>query len=219
MHFQIITIFPSLFDSFLSESLIKKGLDKGVFKITVHDLRKWTEDTHKTVDDTPFGGGKGMVMKVEPIYKAVSSLKNNRSKIILFTPRGKRFTQKKALELSKEDNIIMICGRYEGVDGRVEKYIADENISIGNYVLMGGEVPAMAVMESISRLIPGAVGKEEFLEERVNNDGSFTEYMQYTRPEVFTPEDGVSWRVPKVLLSGDHKKIKEWKNKKKKEIK
>ncbi len=219
MHFHIITIFPSLFNSFLSESLIKKAINKGVLKITVHDLRKWTSDPHSTVDDRPFGGGSGMVMKVEPIYKAVNAIKTKNTKVVLFTPRGKRFTQNKAEQFSKEGNIIMICGRYEGVDARVEKYIADENISIGSYVLMGGEIPAMAVIESVSRLIPGVIGKDNFLETRVGKDGRFTEYQQYTRPEVFSPNKGVNWKVPKTLLSGDHKKIETWKNKKKKEVK
>ncbi len=219
MHFQIITIFPSFFDSFLSESLIKRGIDKDIFKTTIHDLRSWAEDVHRSVDDRPFGGGSGMVMKVDPIYKAVSSLRTEDSKVILFTPRGERFTQKKALQLSKVKNIIMICGRYEGVDGRVEEYIADEKISIGDYVLMGGEIPAMVLIETISRLLPGAVGKDNFLNERTNEDGSFTEHMQYTRPEVFFPEEGVSWKVPEVLLSGDHKKISQWRDKRKKEIK
>lgn len=219
MHFNIITIFPSLFHSYLSESLLKRGVDKNIFKITIHDLRKWSDDEHKTVDDRPFGGGSGMVMKVGPIYRAVSSLRTDNSKVILFTPRGKRFTQKKAATFSKVDNLIMICGRYEGVDGRVERYIADENISIGNYVLMGGEIPAMAVVETVARLLPGTIGKEDFLKERMNKDGSFTEYRQYTRPEVFSPEEGVQWKVPQTLLSGNHKKIEEWKDKRKKIIK
>lgn len=219
MHLHIITIFPSLFDSYLNEGLIKKGIEKGLFSVTVHDLRKWSGDRHGAVDDRPFGGGSGMVMKVGPIYRAVSDLRTENSKVIFFTPRGKRFTQKKALEFSKTDNLIMICGRYEGVDARVEKYIADENISMGSYVLMGGEIPAMAVMETVVRLLPGTVGKEDFLKERINEDGSFTEYKQYTRPEVFSPEEGVKWKVPQTLLSGNHKKIERWKTKRKKTIK
>lgn len=219
MHFHIITIFPSLFNSYLKEGLIKKGVEKGIFDILIHDLRKWSSDRHSAVDDTPFGGGSGMVMKVEPIYRAVSDLKTENSKVIFFTPRGKRFSQKKATEFSKIDNLIMICGRYEGVDARVEDCLSDENISMGSYVLMGGEVPAMAVTEAVVRLLPGTVGKEEFLQERMNDDGSFNEYKQYTRPEVFSPKEGVQWRVPKELISGNHKKIEQWKEKRKKIIK
>ncbi len=216
MRFDIVTIFPSLFDSFLKESLIGKAISKKQIEVNVHDLRKWTEDNHKTVDEKPFGGGSGMVMKIEPIYKAVKEIKKE-GKVILFTPRGKKFNQKKAHELSKCNQIIMICGRYEGVDERVAKYIADEEISLGDYVLMGGEIPAMIVTEVVSRLVPGVIGKDTFLKERKREEG-FLEYPQYTRPESFLI-DGKERRVPKVLLSGDHKKIEEWKSKKGKIIK
>ncbi len=219
MRFDIITIFPFIFTSYLKESLIKKATEKKVLDIRIHDLRKWTDDPHKKVDDRPFGGGSGMVMKIEPIWKAVSEIKDNNlnSKVVVFTPRGKKFNQKTAFRFSKHEQIIMICGRYEGIDERVHKYIAEEEISIGNYVLMGGEVPAMVVMESVSRLIPEVVGKEEFLDER-NKEEGFIEYPQYTRPEVFSGEEK-DWKVPKILLSGDHKKIKQWKKKKGKIIK
>jgi tRNA (guanine37-N1)-methyltransferase len=214
--FEIITIFPKIFDSYLKESLIYKAQKKGLIKINIYDLRNWTYDKRKTVDDRPYGGGFGMVMKVEPIYKAISYLKkkgkNKKEKIVLFTPRGKRFTQKIAYKFSKLDRIIFICGRYEGVDERVAKYIADIELSIGDYDLMGGELPAMIVVESVSRLIPGVLGKKELLEERVSKNG-FLEYPQYTRPEVFEPKKGIKWKVPKVLLSGDHKKIEEWRKK------
>lgn len=216
MKFDIVTIFPSLFDSFLKESLIGKAISKKQIEVNVHDLRKWTEDNHKTVDEKPFGGGSGMVMKIEPIYKAVKEIKKE-GKVILFTPRGKKFNQKKAHELSKWNQIIMICGRYEGVDERVAKYIADEEISLGDYVLMGGEIPAMIVTEVVSRLVPGVIGKDTFLKERKRAEG-FLEYPQYTRPESFLI-DGRERKVPKVLLSGDHKKIEEWKSKKGKIIK
>jgi tRNA (guanine37-N1)-methyltransferase len=211
MQFDIITIFPSLFDSFLKESLIEKAILKKHIQINVHDLRKWTEDSHKTVDEKPFGGGSGMVMKIEPIYKAVKELKKG-GKVILFTPRGKKFNQKKAHDLSKCSQLVMICGRYEGVDERVAKHIADEEISLGDYVLMGGELPAMIVTEVVSRLVPGVIGKDSFLKERKKEEG-FLEYPQYTRPESFLI-DSKERKVPKVLLSGDHKKIEEWKSKK-----
>ena len=178
-------------------------------EIRAHNLRDWAQDAHKTVDDSPFGGGLGMVMKPEPIYKAVGSLKikNSKLKVLLFTPRGKKFTQKKAAEYAKLDQLIMVCGRYEGVDERVGKYIAGEQISIGDYDLMGGELPAMVVTETVARLVPGVIGKEEFLKEHIK-DGGFVEYPQYTRPEVFS-----TWKVPKVLMSGNHKKIEEWRTK------
>ena len=214
MRFDIITIFPEIFSSYFQESLLARAQEKKLIQINVHNLRDWTDDTHKTVDDSPFGGGLGMVLKLEPMYKAVSSLKSKeqraKSKIILFTPRGRKFTQKKACEYSKLDRLIMICGRYEGIDERVGKYIADEQISIGDYDLMGGELPAMIVVETVSRLIPGVIGKDEFLPEHVRN-GGFIEYPQYTRPENF-----MGMKVPSVLLSGDHKKIAEWKKKKQK---
>jgi len=220
--FDIITIFPEIFDSYLKESLISRAQKKKLIKIRVHNLRKWTADRHQTVDDRPFGGGLGMVMKVEPIYKAVKSLSEKRKtkseKVILFTPRGKKFDQKMAQRFSKLKHLIFICGRYEGVDERVAKNLADEEISIGDYVLMGGEVPAMAVIETVARLIPGVLGKPQFLKERVTRDKGFIEYAEYTRPEVFQPKKGKKWRVPKVLLSGNHQKIIEWKKKHSKEI-
>ncbi len=214
MEFDIITIFPKIFSSYLKESFIKKAQEKGLIKINIHNLRDFTTDKHKTVDDRPYGGGLGMVLKVEPIFRAVKKLgaikKNKKTKIILFTPRGKKFNQKTAYRLSKLDRIIMICGRYEGVDERVARYIADMELSIGDYDLMGGELPAMVVIEAVARLIPGVLGKAKLLKERVTKSGGFVEYPQYTRPAVFSPKKGVFWKVPKVLLSGHHKKIAQW---------
>jgi len=217
IRFDIITIFPKIFDSYINESLILRARKKKLIKINIHNLRKWAKGKHQTVDDRPFGGGLGMVLKIEPIYKAVRSIKlkaeNKNSKVILFTPRGEKFTQKIAYRLSKMDQIIFICGRYEGVDERVAENIADLNLSIGDYDLMGGELPAMVVIEAVSRLVPGILGKTELLKERIagypKGGGGFLEYAQYTRPEVFTAGNK-KWRVPKVLLSGNHKKIKEW---------
>ncbi len=221
MQFDIITIFPEIFKSYLNESLIARAQKKKLIKVNVHNLRSWTNDNHQTVDDRPFGGGLGMVLKVEPIYKAVRTLKSkiknpkSKTKVILFTPRGEKFNQKLAYKLSKLDQIIFICGRYEGVDERVAEKIADMEISIGDYDLMGGELPAMIMVESISRLIPGVLGKEALLKERITKSGGFIEYAQYTRPEEFKVKGQNSkvknWRVPNVLLSGDHKKINEWK--------
>lgn len=223
--FDIITIFPEIFDSYFKESLIKRALDKKLIKVGIHNLRDCAEDKHKTVDDRPFGGGSGMVMKVGPIYKATKKLKTNskkkKSKVILFTPRGKKFTQKMAYKFSKLDQLIMICGRYEGVDERVAKYVVDEKVSIGDYVLMGGELPAMIVIETMSRLVPGVLGKPSLLKDRIpsrrgGGGRGFIEYPQYTRPEIFKSKEGTEWKTPKVLLSGNHKKIEEWRNKRRK---
>src|SRR3989338_5782701 len=216
MKFEIITIFPRIFDSYINESLIDRAQKKKLIKIKTHDLRKFADDARGTVDGRPFGGGLGMVLKIEPIFKAVrkirSKVKGQRSKVILFTPRGEKFTQKLGHKLSKLDQIIFICGRYEGVDQRVAEKIADMEISIGDYDLMGGELPAMVAIETISRLIPGVLGKEALLKERITETGGFIEYAQYTRPEIFEPAKGKNWKVPKVLTQGDHKKIEEWKS-------
>ncbi len=219
MKFDVVTIFPEMFQSYLGESLIARAIKKKFIKIKVHNLRDFTTDRHKTVDDRPFGGGLGMVLKIEPIYKALKkisakggSASGGKSKIILFTPRGEKFTQKMANKLAKLDQLIFICGRYEGVDERVAQKLADMEISIGDYDLMGGELPAMVAIETISRLVPGVLGKAQLLKERIKKGGGFLEYAQYTRPEIFLPRPGVrSWRVPKVLLTGNHKKIEEWK--------
>jgi len=217
--FEVITIFPKIFDSYLKESFIKKAGERGLIKINIHNLRGYTRDRHKTVDDRPFGGGLGMVLKVEPIYKAVKKIKKGKkAKVVLFTPRGRKFNQKLAYQFSKLNQIIMICGRYEGVDERVAKHIADMELSIGDYDLMGGELPAMIVMEAVARLIPGVLGKPELLEERITKEKGFIEYPQYTRPEVFELKKRVKWRVPKVLLSGHHQKIQEWRKKYGKDI-
>ncbi len=218
MKFDIITIFPNIFDSYLKESFVKKAQDKKIVKINIHNLRDFATNERKTVDDRPYGGGLGMVLKVEPIFKAIKSIKSKKKRVILFSPRGKQFNQKKAYQLSKYDNLVFICGRYEGVDERVATKIADEMISIGEYDLMGGELPAMIVMETIMRTIPHVLGKPEFLKERMTKSGGFIEYPEYTRPEVFEPKKGEKWRVPKVLLSGHQKNIQEWKDKKRKVI-
>lgn len=217
--FDIITIFPKIFNSYLKETFIFKAIQKKLIKVDIVNLRDFANDRHQTVDDRPFGGGFGMVLKIEPIFKAVKSLKKSKkTKIILFTPRGKKFTQKMAYDFSKMDKLIFICGRYEGVDERAARNIADVELSIGDYDLMGGELPAMVVIESISRLVPGVLGKPGLLKERISQSKGFFEYPQYTRPEVFSPKKGVNWKVPKVLLAGNHQKIEEWRGKKGKNI-
>jgi len=225
MIFDIITIFPHIFDSYLEESFIKKARDKGLIDIRIYNLRDFSSDRHKSVDDRPFGGGLGMVMKIEPIYQAIKKIKplKKKKKIVLFTPRGRKFNQRMAYQFSKLDQLILICGRYEGVDERVAKHIADLSLSIGDYDLMGGELPAMVVIEAVSRLIPGVIGKPEFLKERIvkkrgGGGRGFIEYPQYTRPAVFEPKRGIRWPVPKVLLSGNHKEIEKWRERHKKVI-
>lgn len=219
MKFDIITIFPKIFDSYLNESILKRAQNKKLIDIKIHNLRDFTKDKYKKVDDRPFGGGPGMVFKIEPIIKAVEKLKSLKAyklktKIVLFTPGGKQFDNKIAKQLSeKYDNLILICGRYEGIDARLEKVIKNlklkiENLSIGPYVLTGGELPAMVLIDSISRQIPGVLGKQESVEEKRHGIG----LPVYTRPEVFIHK-GKKYTVPKILLSGDHKKIEEWRKK------
>jgi len=210
MRFEILTIFPNIFDSYLKESFLKRAQKSGLIKIATHNIRDYADDKHKKVDDRPFGGGPGMVLKVGPIFRAVNDITHGKQKnakktrVILFSLRGKRLDAKIAKRLVKYDNLILICGRYEGVDERVAQYVADEEISIGDYVLSGGELPAMVLMESVCRFIPGFLGKSESLEDFKGS------YPAYTRPETFAPKKGKKWSVPEVLLSGDHKKIEEW---------
>jgi tRNA (guanine37-N1)-methyltransferase len=228
MRFNIITIFPGIFDSYFNESIIKRAQKDNLVEIKIHNLRDWTTDKHKTVDDSLYGGGAGMVMKVEPIWKAVQEIKKQpeqKTRTILFSAKGKRYTQSDAVRLSEYDNLILICGRYEGVDERVAENIADEEISIGDYVLTGGEIPAMVLVDSITRLIPGVLGNPESLKDESHNQESVVEYPQYTRPEVFFAEGeshayrqagasgGQNWKVPEVLLNGNHKEIEEWRKK------
>jgi len=227
MKIDILTLFPEIFDFYFKNSIIKKAQEKKILEIKAHNLRDFTNDPHRQVDDKPFGGGRGMVLKIEPIFKALSSLTKlkihnsklkvaeKNTKVILFTPRGKNFNQRTATRFSKLKHLILICGRYEGVDERISK-IVDEEISIGEYVLMGGELPALVFVETVARLVPGVVGKFDLLKQRITKKGGFAEYPQYTRPAVFSVEIGknkIEWKVPRVLLSGDHKKIEEWRKK------
>jgi tRNA (guanine37-N1)-methyltransferase len=205
MRFDIITIFPGMFSSIIDESILKRAQDKKKVKIAVHDLRNYTDDKHKKVDDRPFGGGPGMVMSPQPFFDAVKKIKGRRkSKVIMMCPTGKRLSQKLARELIKEKNVIILCGHYEGIDERVRMKLVDESISIGDYVLTGGELPALVLMDCLVRLIPGVLGKDES-----NVDESFEanllEYPHYTRPANFR---GI--KVPDVLLSGHHKAIEKW---------
>lgn len=222
MTFHIITIFPEIFNSYFNESIIKRAQETKKIKIKIYDLRDYTEDKHKTVDDSPFGGGAGMVMKVEPLYKAVSSIKYQvlskykkdeilNTKIVLTSAKGKTWNQSLAQDYSQLNDIIIICGRYEGVDERILNFV-DEEISIGDYVLTGGEIPAMTIIDSVSRLIPGVLNNEESPLEESHSRKGIIEYPHYTRPQVFIDEEGRRHQVPKALLSGNHKKIAEWKS-------
>lgn len=211
MRFDIITIFPEIFGSFLKESLLAKAQEKKIVKINIHNLRDFAEGRHQVVDDKPYGGGPGMVLKIEPIYKALKKMKAaKKSKVIFLSPRGKKFDQKTAKKWAKELNqLIIVSGRYEGLDERVKK-LADETLSVGDFITLGGEVPAMAVIEAVARLVPGVVGKKESIEK--------PDFPQYTRPEIFSPKKNVRLAVPKVLVSGNHKKIEEWRKNHSKEI-
>lgn len=222
MKFQIITIFPNILDSYLNESILKRAQEKKLVSFKIHNLRDWTADKHKTVDDAPYGGGAGMLMKIEPLAKALKSInkgvkKNSKSKVILLSASGKKWNQKMAQKYSKLEEIVFVCGRYEGVDARIKKFI-DEEVSIGEYVLTGGELPAMVMIDSMVRLLPGVLGNQHSIIEESHSEAGLGEYPQYTRPEIFEVT-GKKMRVPKVLLSGDHKKIGEWRKKNTKKIK
>ena len=209
MRFDIITIFPEMFAGVFSGGIIKKALEREMVRIAVHDLRDFTEDRHRQVDDRPFGGLEGMVLKPEPIFRAVEAVREDEtSRVYLLSPQGRPLNSALAKELASERQVILICGRYEGVDERVVEHLVDGEISIGDYVLTGGEPAAVVVVDAVSRFVPGVVGKEG----SVRND-SFAEgildFPQYTRPREFR-----GLEVPQVLFSGDHKKIERWRRKK-----
>lgn len=213
MKFSIVTIFPEMFAGYMNESILKRAQKKKLISISVHNLRRWTTDKHHKVDDKPYGGGPGMVMKPEPFARSLRDLKlktkNEKRKtkdvrIILTSAKGRQFTAMDAKRLARYKQLIILCGRYEGVDERVAKHLADEELSIGPYVLTGGELAAMVVVDAVSRHVPGVLGHKESLEESRHGVG----VPAYTRPDVFR-----GWKVPAVLLSGDHKKIEEWRKK------
>lgn len=210
-----------MFKGPFEESILRRAQDKSLVKVKIHNLRKWVIDERGTVDDKPYGGGTGMILMVEPIFKALQALKpkvqSPKCKTILLSPRGKLFNQKIAKELSQLEHLILICGHYEGVDERVSENLVDEEISIGDYVLTGGEIPAMVVTDAVVRLIPGVIEKPEAIQKEsfscyydLNHDSKpLLEYPQYTRPENYK-----GWRVPKILLSGNHQEIEKWREKK-----
>ena len=202
MKFDVLTLFPEMFKS-LEESIIGKAKEKNLIDINLINIRDFSKDKHKKVDDTPYGGGAGMVMKADVVYDAFKSIKQDNAKVIYLTPQGKTLNQKKVEELSKESHLILLCGHYEGIDQRVIDEIVDEEISIGDYVLTGGELPAMIVIDSVSRYIEGVL-KDDSTKEESFSEG-LLEYPQYTRPEVFNGK-----QVPEVLLSGHHENIDKW---------
>jgi len=231
MRFDIFSIFPAMFDSYFKESILKRAQEAGRIEIAAHDIREFATDKHHKTDDTPYGGGAGMVMKVEPIARAVESLTGNReqgagnkeqgvgdreqgmkgdeqefsTRVILLSAKGKIFTQRAARRLSKYDRLVLICGRYEGVDERVAEHIADEELSIGEFVLSGGELAAMVVVDAVSRLVPGVLGNAESARDESHREAGYLEYPQYTKPESFR-----GLKVPEELLSGNHADIASW---------
>lgn len=211
MKIDILTLFPKMFEGPFRESILRRAQDKLFVEIKIHDLRKWGLDERRTVDDRSYGGGPGMIMRVDVVDAALKELKTEDSKIILLDATGEKFNQQKALQLSKLEHLILIAGHYEGVDHRIHEHLVDKVISIGDYVLTGGEIPAMVLIDSIVRLLPGVIKSESLAEESFSpitfhqSPITNTEYPQYTRPEEYE-----GWKVPEVLLSGDHKKIKNW---------
>ena len=210
MKISIITLFPKMISGFFEESIVKRAMTKKLVEIEIINLRDFAIDDYGTVDDRPYGGGVGMILRVDVIHKAISKIKNRKSKIVLTSPKGKVFDQKKAQEYSKLDHLIIISGHYEDVDARVQDFV-DEEISMGDFILTGGEIPASAIVDSVVRLIPGVLKKEQAtISESFNINGKkILEYPQYTRPEEFMGK-----KVPEVLLNGDHKKIEEWRTEK-----
>ena len=202
MKFDVLTLFPEMFE-ILKSSVIGKAIEKDLIDINLINIRDFSNDKHKKVDDTPYGGGAGMVMKPDVVYSAYDSVKDKNAKVIYMSPQGKKLNQKKVEELSKENHLIILCGHYEGIDQRVLDKIVDEEISIGDYVLTGGEIPAMVLIDSVSRYIDGVISNESVSEESFSN--GLLEYPQHTRPEVFMGE-----KVPDVLISGHHENINKW---------
>ncbi len=208
MLIDIVSAFPEMFQSVFGESMIKRTVGKGLVTIRIHDLRDYTADRHRQVDDCPFGGGPGMVMKPEPFFEAVEAVRQGKtgameSRVLLMSPQGSTLTQAKVRELSRIDHLVILCGHYEGVDERVRLYLADEEISIGDYVLTGGELAAMVVVDSLVRLVPGALRVSSLEEESFSR--GLLEYPQYTRPREYR-----GMGVPEILLSGDHERIRRW---------
>ena len=213
MHIDILTLFPQMFDSPFSTGIFQRAIDRKLVSISLHNIRDYTHDKHRTVDDYPYGGGVGMILKPGPVFEAIESIKSeqgvasqesSRLPVILLTPQGRRFSQEIACELSRYGHLILICGRYEGVDERVREHLVTDEISIGDYVLSGGELAAMVVVDAVVRLLPGVLGSEASAADDSHATG-LLEYPQYTRPAAYQ-----GWPVPQVLLSGNHAQIAKW---------
>ena len=206
MKIDVLTLFPAMFAGPLDESIVMRARETGLLDLKIHNLRDWTHDRHKTVDDRPFGGGPGMLLKPEPLFEAIESLKREKTRVILMSPAGRKFNQAIAHELAQQEDLLLVTGHYEGFDGRVQEKLADDELSIGDYVLTNGALPAMVVIDAVVRLLPGALGDDES-----SRDESFSpgmpglEYPQYTRPAEFR-----GMKVPEVLLSGNHAEIEKW---------
>ena len=208
MIFRVLTIFPEFFQGPLQHGVVAKAAEFGLIQIHIHDLRAWTHDRHRTVDDRPFGGGEGMLLKPAPIFDAVESIWPQRGanqRIILLSAQGRRFTQEAARRLSGYQELLLICGRYEGVDERVAEHLADEELSIGDFVLSGGELGAALVLDAVARLLPGVLGNEDSALQESFSDPGLLDCPQYTRPAEFR-----GWKVPELLLSGNHEEIRNW---------
>ena len=210
MRIDILTLFPNLFNNFLEESIIKRAINKNLVTINVIDFREYSPLNNHQVDDTPYGGGAGMVLRCEPIFECLDKIKTEDSYVVMLTPSGKTYNEHMAYDLSKKKHIILICGHYEGFDERI-KTLVDLEISIGDFILTGGEIPAMAVVDSVTRLLPGVINEESLIDESFNNN--LLDYPNYTKPSVYR-----SLKVPDVLLSGDHAKIKEYRLQEQKRI-
>ena len=212
MRFDIISLFPESFESYFGASILKRAAEKKLIEIHTHQLRDFAHDKHKTVDDTPYGGGAGMVLKVEPIAECLEYVKSLTTsgaiRVILFSAKGKRMTQDDVKRLAMYDQLVLLCGRYEGVDERVAEHLVDEELAIGEYVLTGGEIPAMVVVDAVSRLVPGVLGNAESAETESHSVLGTVEYPQYTKPEEWQ-----GMRVPDILLSGHHAEIEKWRKK------
>jgi tRNA (guanine37-N1)-methyltransferase len=204
MKIDVLTLFPAMFAGPLDESIVKRAREAKLLDLKIHNLRDWTHDRHKTVDDRPFGGGPGMLLKVEPLFEAVESLQREKTRVILLSPSGRKFGESIARELAQQEDLLLVCGSYEGFDERVREALADDELSIGDYVLTNGALPAMVVIDAVARLLPGVLGDDES-----SHDESFShgllEYPQYTRPAEFR-----GMKVPEVLLSGNHAEIEKW---------
>jgi tRNA (guanine37-N1)-methyltransferase len=206
LHIDVLTLFPRMLDGFLTESILGKALQNGLLSVATRDLRDWTTDKHKTADDRPFGGGAGMVMKPEPVFAAIEQLRTPGCRCIYLTPDGVPFSEKTARELSKQTHLVLLSGHYEGIDQRIRDHLIDQEISIGDYVLTNGTLPAAVLIDALARFIPGVLGEENSLTHE-SFTGRLLDFPQYTRPAGFR---GMS--VPEVLLSGDHGKIEKWRH-------